>query len=130
MLTTFQFNTGDTAFSPGPTSDETIDEISGFVTGADRIDFLPPALGPGNDDEVGTDNYLEIDNTATTTEQALAEATLAANSTADTEQYVFVAGDTNGWLFVDSDPNQAGFEDAIRLAGLSTTGQFGAGDII
>jgi Ca2+-binding RTX toxin-like protein len=115
---TFVFAPGDSGATDG-----TFDAITDFVTGQDRIDLS--TVGQGGlvanfytETAVGSDDFAVI--------QAAAAFAMADG----THKAAFVAGQSDGWLFWDTDGNLATPDQSVKLANLSTVSQFDRTDIV
>ena len=103
------------------------DEITGFVSGADRL-----SMGFAGDATVGTGNYVESVLAVSGFAAALAAANSALNTLAGTsgatELFAFEFDATNGYLFNDIDGNGTADQVVILVGTIATT--FAASDII
>lgn len=111
----FRFNFGDTTISSS-----TIDIVTDFVTGVDKLDldFVPGGLAANAYSEaaIGTNVFADA--------YGQAQSMLTGGTSV-----VFVAGATDGWLFWDAN-NDALIDQAILLKGLASPAAFGLMDII
>ena len=100
-------------FASGDTNAATMDDLIGFVSGSDKLDFAGAAGTATNYAEHGSDvaNFAAASTAADT----------ALNGTID---YFFATDGTNGWLFYDADGDAVSgeaFDGVLSLVGIDET---------
>jgi len=112
----FVFKAGDAGLSyNGP------DRITDFVTGQDVIDLdiISPASGSGFYAEAasGSNSFADA--------QTLAQSMIGGGT-----QVVFIAGQTDGWLFWSGSGNSGQIDQMATMSGGNSLSFMGAGDVV
>ena len=116
-LDTFVFKTGDSGLTA-----TTIDIVTDFVSGTDRIDI---AIASGS---LAAGAYAETSIASDAFGTALNAANAKMSADAGVKA-IFVAGSSIGWLFWDTAADHVA-DEAIRLNGLNNLNLFGNGDLV
>ena len=110
---TFEFGTRDSLVA-------TYDIVQDFASGSDRVDLSifsgMPAGSAYAEIAVASDSFATL--------KSAAEIQLSAGA-----QAVFVAANSNGWLFWNTDATPGTAEEALRLTGRNSLDDFAAGDL-
>lgn len=132
---TFDFNHYDASDGPSGNHEANTDRIMDFVTGTDKFEAT---LHLNSGDTLNGPEYTEVQASGVTSvEEAINyanENALFKNGPIGSNDYVFIAGATHGYLIVNVDGDRGNFEPgsdyAVVLQNHNTLDSFGAGDII